>query len=281
LEAIVTDDVEQLSGTSAKVAGRLVNFATGQADLLPGHIDFLEKEVAAVLRGMQGPWVDLIGYASRRGDAVFNQTLSERRVDAVKRRISQLAQSVNFQIKKGVGETQSGQNERDNSGRYRAVDVYVYAYKPPPPEPTPTTEERIIYKKTIERVVTEKARKGQPEPSGAAGLWLDEFLRKLIAGNLEAKKGVEKSKTLRPVIAGLLMTKIDMTVLVQRINHDGMWEEFDVTREYNVEYGAAIPGMRVRVHRTDRKEIEKYGEISSPTKSHFWMDQPSSYKDLK
>jgi len=133
----MAEDIQRITGTSAKIAARLCNFTTGQADLLPAHIDFLDKEVAAVIRGMQGPWVDLFGYASRVGDAAFNMALSERRINAVKQRISRYASQVNFQIQKGLGETESGPNERDNSGYWRAVDVYVYAHKPPPPKPVP------------------------------------------------------------------------------------------------------------------------------------------------
>lgn len=133
----MAEDIQRITGTSAKVAARLCNFPTGRADLLRAHIDFLDKEVATVIRGMQGPWVDLFGYASRVGDAAFNMALSEHRINAVKQRISRYANQVNFQIQKGLGETESGPNERDNSGIWRAVDVYVYAHKPPPPKPVP------------------------------------------------------------------------------------------------------------------------------------------------
>jgi len=58
-------DIQRITGISAKIAARLCNFPTGRADLLPAHIDFLDKEVAAVIRGMQGPWVDLL-FRTRR-----------------------------------------------------------------------------------------------------------------------------------------------------------------------------------------------------------------------
>jgi hypothetical protein len=128
-------DIQRISGTTAKVAARLCNFATAHADLLPEHVEFLDKEIAPVIRGMQGPWVDLLGYASRRGDAAFNLALSERRINAVKHRISTYAHNVNFQIQKGLGETESGPNESNNDGYWRAVEVYVYGHKPPPPKP--------------------------------------------------------------------------------------------------------------------------------------------------
>jgi hypothetical protein len=81
--------------------------------------------------------VDLFGYASRIGDTGFNLALSEQRINTVKKRISTYASNVNFQIQKGLGESESGPDERDNAGYYRAVEVYVYAFKPPPPKPVP------------------------------------------------------------------------------------------------------------------------------------------------
>jgi hypothetical protein len=131
----MAEDVQRISGTTAKVAARLCNFDTGQAILLLAHEKFLDEEVAPVIRGMQGPWVDLFGYASRRGDATFNRRLSDNRLKAVRWRIDQYANRVNFQIQVGFGETQSGPNERSNDGYWRAVEVYVYAHKPPPPKP--------------------------------------------------------------------------------------------------------------------------------------------------
>jgi hypothetical protein len=65
--------------------------------------------------------------------------LSEQRINAVKQRVSKYANTVNFQIQRGFGETESGPDERDNSGYWRAVDVYVYAFKPPSPRSLPTT----------------------------------------------------------------------------------------------------------------------------------------------
>lgn len=133
----MAQDIQPITGTNAKIAARLCNFVTGEAFLLPAHVNFLDQEVAPVIRGMQGPWVDIYSYASRRGDAAFNQTLSERRINAVKQRISQYANRVNFQIQKAFGEGESGPNETDNSGYFRAVEIYVFANKPPAPKPNP------------------------------------------------------------------------------------------------------------------------------------------------
>lgn len=135
----MADFVKQISGTPAKVAARLMNFATGQSFLLTQHLDFLDRQVQPVVRGLQGAWVDLFGYASRVGSTEFNLALSRRRLDAVKARVAEYANQVNFQIQTALGESESGPDERDNDAYWRAVEVYVYGHRPPPPKPAPAT----------------------------------------------------------------------------------------------------------------------------------------------
>ncbi len=130
----MVENIQRITGTTARTAARLCNFKTAEAELLEAHIEYLDREVASVIRTMQGPWVDLFGYASRTGDAAFNLALSHQRLNNVRQRISQYANQINFQIQTGLGETLSGPNEQDNSGYWRSVDVYVYAHQPPPPK---------------------------------------------------------------------------------------------------------------------------------------------------
>lgn len=136
----MADDVQRISGTSARAAARLCNFKTSEAGLLSAHLQYLDSQVAPVIQNMVGPWVDLYGYASRSGAAQYNQTLSEKRMNAVKDRISTFATDVNFQQQVSYGESDSGPNEADNSGYYRSVEVYVYAQKPPPRRPPPSAK---------------------------------------------------------------------------------------------------------------------------------------------
>ena len=131
----MADDVQRISNSGAKAAARLCNFETGKAYLNSAHVDYLDNEVRKVIQDMQGPWVDLYGYASRAGDAGANMRLSSARIAAVKSRIEQYANRVNFQIYEARGETESGLNERNNDGYYRAVEVYVFAQKRPSPTP--------------------------------------------------------------------------------------------------------------------------------------------------
>jgi len=141
----MADNIQRISGTSAKIAARLCNFVTAQYFLLLPHQEFLDKEVAPVIRGLKGPWVDLFDYASRAGEAGFNQTLSQDRLEEVKQRIGRYANEVSFHIQTSYGDSLSGPNERNNDGYWRAVEVYVYGFKPPQPDAkAPTHTSRII-----------------------------------------------------------------------------------------------------------------------------------------
>ncbi len=85
----------------------------------------------------------LWGFASRKGDPVSNQRLSEDRCLAVKAELNMYANQVNYNINKALGEASSGGGETDNWGFYRRVEIYVFAAKPPlgfkpvPPPPKP------------------------------------------------------------------------------------------------------------------------------------------------
>lgn len=148
----MADDVQRISGTSAKSAARLCNFVTNDSKLLTSHIQYLDTEVATVIKDMIGPWVDLFGYASRRGNPAFNTVLSNQRLKAVKDRIATYAPNVNFQQQTGYGDSESGPDASDNSGYYRAVEVLVYATKPPP-RPKPVAPKPIESTKFEIRVV--------------------------------------------------------------------------------------------------------------------------------
>lgn len=124
-------NVVTIAGTGAMLAARLCNFETARSYLLREHMDFLDSRVRPLLRSMQGPWVDIIGYASHRGGEGYNQRLSEQRCQKVRDHLDAL-DDVNFQIVRGLGETQSGSDgEADNYGWWRAVGIYVYATRPP------------------------------------------------------------------------------------------------------------------------------------------------------
>ncbi len=132
---IIVANVMPITGTAARVAARLCNFETDKSYLLSDHQEFHDTEVAPVIRSMKKSHVDLFGDASRIGPAAHNRARSGRRIEAVKWRIEQYAIVVTFRQLVGFGEERSGDNETDNAGYYRAVEVYVYAEKPPTPAP--------------------------------------------------------------------------------------------------------------------------------------------------
>lgn len=131
----MADDIQPISGTDAAVALRLCNFETAKENLLPTHVQALDDSVAPVVRGLVGPWVDLFGYASRKGDAEFNQALSRRRLESVRAQIGSYATNVNFQLQTALGASESTGGPDDNDGYWRAVEVYVYATRPAHIEP--------------------------------------------------------------------------------------------------------------------------------------------------
>lgn len=130
----MADDVQEITGGNWKIAARLCNFVTAQAFLLPRHQEWLDTNLKPTLRSLKGPWVDLIGYASRIGSTQFNQDLSERRCKAVRDHVAKYQSDINFRfnVDLGKGESESGPDESDNSGYYRAVDLYAWGFKPPP-----------------------------------------------------------------------------------------------------------------------------------------------------
>lgn len=134
----MTDDVIPLTDTGADAAARLCNFITARHDLLSTHRRWLNLTAAPIIRSAAEPFVDIVGYASRVGAADYNQKLSRRRCDSVKEVARRYNARVTFPLDVAKGESVSTGPERDNSGYWRAVDVFVYWARPAPPIPTPT-----------------------------------------------------------------------------------------------------------------------------------------------
>jgi hypothetical protein len=144
-------DVQPITGTPAKVAARLCNFASGSAAPLPAHQAWLEKDVRSAVAGVPGTWVDIIGHASRQwlrtGGAnahALNLNLSRQRCEAVRQRIAAFGQGITFNIELAEGD-QGSLMPNPNDGYDREVEVYVYGagQKPrPAPAPTPSVPTR-------------------------------------------------------------------------------------------------------------------------------------------
>jgi hypothetical protein len=134
----MVDDIMPISGSPFLVAARLCNFPTGKATLLPKHVQWIERSVVKALSSSPSPWIDVVGYASKLGDAGFNMLLSGERCDAVKAKVREHHVGARFNIELHKGETESFGAENDNNGYWRAADVYVYGERPevpvrPPP----------------------------------------------------------------------------------------------------------------------------------------------------
>ncbi len=132
----MTVDVQRITDTPARAAARLCNFATSQSELSPGHQLYLMTEFKTAMQTFKSPWVEIVGYASRRGTSAGNLRLSRQRMQAVGLFIANMGVSCEFVKAIGRGSEESGEDSNDNSGYYRAVEVYVYGTKPAPrPEP--------------------------------------------------------------------------------------------------------------------------------------------------
>jgi hypothetical protein len=136
-------DVQPITGTSAAVAARLCNFVTAHDYLLKSHMDWLDANIPPAIKDLQTPWVDLIGYASRKGNDQFNHDLSFRRCESVKKWVANYSDRLNFQMEWAKGSSESTGERDDDSGYWRAVEIYIYGHRPPkivpPPAPHPAT----------------------------------------------------------------------------------------------------------------------------------------------
>ena len=125
-------------GTFAAVAGRMINFETGSSTLKPGHRQWLEKEVFRAIMARPNAWVDIYGYASKKGNTQQNLALSKARATEAKNFLGGLlamkGKSIETMVKidHGFGEDAPDYiaGESDNSPNWRAAEVIVFGTKP-------------------------------------------------------------------------------------------------------------------------------------------------------
>jgi hypothetical protein len=136
------------------LSSRLAEFPTGVADPPKPHKEWLSTEVANLIRKTPGCWVSLYGHASMRGNVASNFALSRQRVDAVHATLVDALRGVSFDSYRDVprGVADSGSNPSDNSGAFRAVEIFVYA--PTTPRPERKRIDALVRKTTFKRVVT-------------------------------------------------------------------------------------------------------------------------------
>jgi hypothetical protein len=110
------------------ISARLCNFVTNQipAVLLDDHRAWLNTNVVEPLKQGKASYAELLGMASRKGNAGRNQFLSDARCAAVKQHIEQkVGSSLSAVVPIGEGDRLSGGGRNDDDGFYRAVQVNV------------------------------------------------------------------------------------------------------------------------------------------------------------
>ena len=140
----MVDDVQKITGLIHDVkplaAARLCNFRTGDATPLDAHIAWINGELKSALASSPNPWVDIYAYASQRGGSrgFDNQALSEHRRGAIHNAILTAVPRTGL-IKQDAafGASRSTGDANDNSGYWRAVEVYAYGGLPGKREPDP------------------------------------------------------------------------------------------------------------------------------------------------
>jgi len=136
----MASDVQAITGTRALIGARLSNFPTATSNLLPSHLAWLDTQAIPLVKTKIAPWIDIIGYASRKGDVAFNQRLSFQRCEAVKNHILARLRHAEFNVENAKGASESLGDAKNDDGYWRAVEVYVFGFQPPDPiaKPTPT-----------------------------------------------------------------------------------------------------------------------------------------------
>jgi hypothetical protein len=132
------DIVDSPPGKGSIHSFRLCNFARGSSEPLSSHKTYIQGDLAKLTSNFGTTWVQLTGYASALGDADRNRSLSEARLQKVRLEILKINSAANFILGQGVGEDESGSDQQDDSGYYRAVKIACFRSKPnvdPPPPP--------------------------------------------------------------------------------------------------------------------------------------------------
>jgi hypothetical protein len=100
----VRDDLNLPPLARKGISALLFNWDFDDATLKPGHQDWLDENVVPVLGASENTRIKLTGMASRKGDANYNLSLSNRRVETVKNYLQSKGAGLNQFDVSGVGE---------------------------------------------------------------------------------------------------------------------------------------------------------------------------------
>lgn len=134
--------VEPFISSNARFKKRLIDFDTSSANLEAQHEVWMQQSMA-VVRTNSAFHVRIFGFASKLGDAKFNKTLSQSRMNSVLLFLQKIDPRTlsNVEAWETYGEDLSSGGERDNSPEWRAVEVHIFIgeilLSPVPPNVTP------------------------------------------------------------------------------------------------------------------------------------------------
>lgn len=276
------------------LASTLVDFETDEADPRPPHIQWLQSDVKDLLNSRNGCWVDLIGHASKLGNADHNFELSRRRTHRVADLILQTLTNKNTDIFHSMprGSSGSGSVACDNSARYRSVEVLIYGPEAPKPAPRTVTDQRVQSRKT-EEVKTITHEPGEPGLNSGRlkAVWA---IKSILEQTAKEKKrieahpleqgdpdfGSETSRTVVSVDHSFRLLKVEIEALYEVLPaevHFGYYTtSVRITRQYTYQYGVGVPSQQVTV---TRKRTVKVNKVDPPSifNESFLVDEPSSF----
>jgi len=276
------------------LASTLVDFETDKADPRIPHTQWLQGDVKDLLNSRSGCWVDLIGHASKLGNADYNFELSRRRTHRVADLILQTLTNKNTDIFHSMprGSAGSGTAARDNSAKYRSVEVLIYGPEAPKPTPPVVTDQRVQSRKTV-KVVEVTHEPGEPGLNSGRlkAVWA---IKSILEQSAAEKKrieahpleqgdpdfGTETGRSLISVDHSFRLLKVEIEALFEVLPvevHIGFYTTSTrITREYTYHYGVGVPGQKVTV---TRKRTIKMNKVDPPTVTNetFMADEPSSF----
>src|SRR5262245_5830738 len=133
--------IEPFIPSNARFKKRLIDFDTGSANLETQHEAWLLQSMN-IARTNSAFHVRIFGFASKLGDAKFNKTLSQSRMNSVLSFLQKIDQRTLSSVEawEAHGEDMSTGNERDDSPEWRAVEVHIFIGEiPPSPVPPDVT----------------------------------------------------------------------------------------------------------------------------------------------
>jgi hypothetical protein len=277
--------------TDLRLASRLADFATNEAEPRPSHREWLRGPVADLLRARPGAWVQLVGYASALGDPAHNMDLSNRRMQRVEATIRAAMRSFDAFFGWQRGEEESGRRPNDNSPGFRAVDVVVYGPEAPKPAPPAVlTEKRLVHRETLERKVNTQSllpHDGPPEfeiPGNPLGdlLSATERVRRHPCEEGDPDFGDVVTTRSLDVVGTFILIGAAINRIYKRYPPEFQGPErrtrIDIVRRYQFTYGPGTSGQKTLVVRNEMM-IDPKGAVTSLPQQRFYADQPPSYVD--